>query len=135
MKETIERPKPGASDQPAQAQCFPGLLRNQVERSPEAPAIAAPGRPCLTYRRLWLQTNEAVQALRLLGVGRNDLVVIVLPDGPEIVVAFLAVAACATAVPLNPAYSLNEFVAYFSERYHAFDMSPTKSGRFWCPNC
>jgi acyl-CoA synthetase (AMP-forming)/AMP-acid ligase II/acyl carrier protein len=50
-----------------------------------------------------------------MGVGRNDRVAIVLPNGPEMAVAFLAVTAGATSAPLNPAYGAKEFDFYLSD--------------------
>lgn len=46
--------------------------------------------------------------LRRCGVGRSDRVAILLPQGPGLALAFLAVAASATAAPLNPATSAAE---------------------------
>ena len=46
--------------------------------------------------------------LRRFGVGRGDRVAILLPQGPGLALAFLAVAASATAAPLNPASSAAE---------------------------
>jgi acyl-CoA synthetase (AMP-forming)/AMP-acid ligase II len=50
-----------------------------------------------------------------MGIGRNDRVAIVLPNGPEMAVAFIAVAAGATAAPLNPNYRQSEFEFYLSD--------------------
>lgn len=36
-------------------------------------------------------------------IGRGDRLAIILPNGPELATAFLSVACCATAAPLNPA--------------------------------
>lgn len=47
-------------------------------------------------------------ALRRFGVGRADRVAILLPQGPGLALAFLAVAASAAAAPLNPASSAAE---------------------------
>jgi acyl-CoA synthetase (AMP-forming)/AMP-acid ligase II/acyl carrier protein len=49
-----------------------------------------------------------------MGLSRHDRVALVLPNGPEMAVAFLAVAASATCVPLNPAYRANELEAYLT---------------------
>ena len=56
-----------------------------------------------------------VQTLHAMGLGRNDRVALVLPNGPEMAVAFLAVAASATCAPLNPAYSADEFDFYLAD--------------------
>jgi amino acid adenylation domain-containing protein len=50
-----------------------------------------------------------------MGAGRNDRVATIVPNGPEMAVAFIAVAAGATSAPLNPAYRENEFDFYLSD--------------------
>ena len=91
------------------------LLEAWAEHTPEAIAIASPGRAPLTYSRLLSHTDNVVKCLHEMGVGRNDRVAIVLPNGPEMAVAFLAVAATASAAPLNPGYRANEFDFYLSD--------------------
>ena len=81
----------------------------------EAVAIAAHGAPPLTYARLRALIDSAVASLNRLGVGRGDRVGIVLPNGPEMATAFLAVASAATSAPLNPAYRQDEFEFYLSD--------------------
>ena len=56
-----------------------------------------------------------VHCLNASGIGRNDRVAIVLPDGPEMVVAFLSIAAGATSAPLNPSYRAPEFEFHLSD--------------------
>ena len=79
-----------------------GVVRWWAERTPDAPAILAPGRLPLTYRALLEQIERSVRALNDAGLGRNDRVALALPDGPELAVAILAVGSAATAAPLNP---------------------------------
>ena len=50
-----------------------------------------------------------------MGIGRNDRVAIVLPNGPEMAAAFIAIACGATTAPLNPAYRAEEFDFYLSD--------------------
>ena len=59
--------------------------------------------------------KETVEHLNRLGLGRNDRVGLVALNGPEMAVAFVAVAAGATAAPLNPTYRANEFDFYLSD--------------------
>ena len=80
-----------------------------------APAISAPGRKPLSYAGLREQIKKTGGALRGLGVGRNDPVAIVLPNGPEMASAFISIAANATAAPLNPGYQKDEFEFYLSD--------------------
>ena len=91
------------------------LLKWQGERASESVAIQAPDRQALTYGGLFRQVHNVVRVLSESGVRRSDRVAIVLPNGPEMAVAFLGVAACASAAPLNPAYSPSEFEFYFSD--------------------
>ncbi|UCC62660.1 MAG: AMP-binding protein [Anaerolineae bacterium] len=91
------------------------LLKAQAERRPESVAILTPDRAPLTYRRLHEHVQSVVAQLNALGVGRNDRVAIVLPNGPSMAVAFLSVAATATSAPLNPAYRAAEFDFYLSD--------------------
>ncbi len=91
------------------------LLQRQVERCPDALAVSAPGRTGLTYGRLRERVEDVRADLNRLGVGRGDRVAMVLPNGPEMAVAFLAVASGATAAPLNPTYRAEEFGFYLSD--------------------
>lgn len=86
----------------------------QVGRD-DAVAVAALMRSSLTYAGLRNQASDTVAALNDLGIGRNDRVAIVLPNGPEMATAFVCVACCATTAPLNLAYTQNEFDFYLSD--------------------
>ena len=90
------------------------LIDGHAGRNPDAAAILAPGRRPLTYGLLSRQVADVVRALNALGVGRHDRVATVIPDGPEMAVACLAVAAGATCAPLNPAYHAGEFEAHLA---------------------
>jgi len=78
-------------------------------------AISAPDRKDLTYRDLRDLVTRTGKTLRQGGIGRGDCVAIVLPNGPEMATAFVAVACAATAAPLNPAYQASEFEFYLSD--------------------
>ena len=80
-----------------------------------APAIGAPGRPSLTYAGLRDLARRTVADLNRMGIGRNDRVAIVLPNGPEMAAAFIAIAAGATTAPLNPGYKAEEFAFYLGD--------------------
>ncbi len=81
----------------------------------DAEAILAPERSRLTFAGLRTQAQQTVAALNQRGVGRNDRVAIVLPNGAEMATAFVSVACGATTAPLNPAYRLDEFAFYLSD--------------------
>ena len=78
-------------------------------------AIAAPERDPFLYAGLRQHVTSTVAALNERGIGRNDRVAIVLPNGPEMASSFLAVGAGATTAPLNPAYRKREFLFYLSD--------------------
>ncbi|HXS07691.1 MAG TPA: acyl--CoA ligase [Rhizomicrobium sp.] len=80
-----------------------------------APAIGAPGRTALTYGGLRDLARATVTDLNKMGIGRNDRVAIVLPNGPEMAAAFIAIGCGATTAPLNPAYRAEEFEFYLSD--------------------
>jgi acyl-CoA synthetase (AMP-forming)/AMP-acid ligase II/aryl carrier-like protein len=85
------------------------LLQIQAEQRADATAVIAPERYPLSFRRLFLQAEETVRSLNALGIGRSDRVAVVLPNGPEMAAAFLAISSGATFAPLNPAYLTDEF--------------------------
>ena len=64
---------------------------------------------------MFLQVEYVVKRLNRLGIVRNDRVAIVLPNGPEMVTAFLGVASGATSAPLNPGYRKDDFEFYLSD--------------------
>ncbi len=86
-----------------------------VKGKDEAVAITGTERQPLTYSDLQRQIEKTISQLNQLGVGRNDPVAIVLPNGPEMATAFVAIASGATTAPLNPAYREEEFDFYLSD--------------------
>jgi acyl-CoA synthetase (AMP-forming)/AMP-acid ligase II len=78
-------------------------------------AIKAPNAKPLTYANLRTNLQKTVATLNSFGIGRQDRVAIVLPNGPEMAAAFVCIAAGATAAPLNPAYRADEFEFYLSD--------------------
>ena len=81
----------------------------------DAPAIGAPSREALTHQGLRELAQHTVADLNAMGIGRNDRVAMVLPNGPEMAASFIAVASGATTAPLNPAYRTEEFEFYLSD--------------------
>lgn len=76
--------------------------------------VSASGRS-LTYGELLRQVEQTAASLAAHGIRRNDRVAIVLPDGSEMVVTFLATVAVAASAPLNRAYSLDDFLFYLDD--------------------
>jgi len=92
-----------------------GLVDLHSRSNPDALALLGEGKSPLTYHRLGTQVKAIGERLNQLGIGRGDRVAVVLPNGPEMAVAFLGVAASATCAPLNPAYRADEFDFYLSD--------------------
>ena len=82
---------------------------------PDHPAIIVPDGPVVTYEALQSQVAELAAQLEVAGISAGDRVAIVLPNGIETIVSFLAVASIATAAPLNPAYKADEFGFYLGD--------------------
>lgn len=78
-------------------------------------AIGSPGRDVLTFAGLREQIEQTVAQLNRFGLGREDGIAIVLPNGAEMATAYLGIAAAATAAPLNPGYRIDEFDFYLSD--------------------
>ena len=94
----------------------PMILRDLLTGQPaDAVAIAAPGRATLTYSVFAMLCGTTVEWLNALGLGRNDRLAIVLPNGPEMAAAFVACSTAVTAAPLNPAYREDEFHFYMDD--------------------
>jgi oxalate---CoA ligase len=79
------------------------------------PALRSTEGLSLTHGDLRAAVERLAGQLRSDGVNRGDRVAIVLPNGPEMALTFLAVASCATAAPLNPAYRQEEFRFYLDD--------------------
>ena len=78
-------------------------------------AIDGLSRPPLRYADLRAQVDTTVETLNQLGIGNNDRLAIVLPNGPDMAVAFVSIACGATTAPLNPAYRKDEFDFYLAD--------------------
>jgi acyl-CoA synthetase (AMP-forming)/AMP-acid ligase II len=94
------------------AHTIPELL---TDAKPDLVAITAPGRKPLPFADLRALIDTTLKALNSCGIGRQDRVAIVSPNGPEMACAFISVASAATAAPLNPSYTADEFEFYMSD--------------------
>lgn len=83
--------------------------------SAEAIALSAPNRPSLSYQALRNHCDQIGRQLGSQGLSNSDRVAIVLPNGPEMASAFLAVASYMSAAPLNPTYKQNEYTFYLED--------------------
>lgn len=92
-----------------------GLIRGRADITPEAIAIASPGRAPITYKQLLAQVNVIIAALEEFGIGQNDRLAIVLPGGAQAAMIFLGVSCAAISAPLNPSCQDNEFEWYLTD--------------------
>ena len=91
--------------------CLHQLFEEQVERTPEAVAVAFEG-DLLTYRQLNERANQLGRHLQKLGVGPDALVAICIERSLEMVVGLLGILKAGGAyVPLDPTYP-RERLAY-----------------------
>ncbi len=81
----------------------------------KAAAIGAPDRATMSRAELAHLVDQVGGALRGMGIKAEDKVAIVMPNGPEMAAAFVAVACWACAAPLNPAYRADEFDFYLGD--------------------
>jgi len=81
----------------------------------EAIALSAPNRPSLSYQALRSHCDKIGRQLASQGLTNSDRVAIVLPNGPEMASAFLAVASYMSAAPLNPTYKQSEYAFYLED--------------------
>ena len=74
------------------------LIMNSAHQDADAIAVTAPDRTPLTYGALQQQVEYVVSTLNAWGISRNDRVAVVLPNGPDMAVAFVAIASGATVL-------------------------------------
>lgn len=95
---------------------MPGTIAAVLESMPvSASALLAPSRRHLTHGALRDRMVCTLSALNAAGIGREDRVAIVLPNGPDMALTLLSVMMGATAAPLNPDYRAPEFAFYLSD--------------------
>jgi len=91
-------------------------LRRLLERgAADQPALGAPGRADMNHGELRTLVDRTLASLNGMGIGRNDRLAIVLPNGPEMAACFVAAACGVATAPLNPAYRAEEFEFYLSD--------------------
>ncbi len=86
-------------------------VRSAAYEHPARRAILAPGKAPTSHADLIAHLDALHAVFARHGIGHGTRVATVLPNGAETAVASLALATCATCVPLNPAYSPAELSA------------------------
>ncbi|WP_246799403.1 AMP-binding protein [Bradyrhizobium sp. CCBAU 51753] len=81
------------------------VIRRAASRLPRQPAIVCRTFAPLTYGGLQFQLDNIRRRLRLAGFDCNARIGVLMPNGPEAILAIVAVACCSIAVPLDPRLS------------------------------
>src|SRR5215212_7069815 len=76
-------------------------IRRNAERSPARPAVLSSTLAPITYRELHCQLDAVRARLGHAGLDRNARIGVLMPSGPNVVIAIVAVACCSVAVPLD----------------------------------
>ena len=79
------------------------------------PAIVTPDGSVLTHGGQRDEVDRLVGRLRSFGLGAGDRIAIVMPNGAEMALAFLAAACTGCAAPLNPKYRTEELRFYLDD--------------------
>ncbi len=91
------------------------FIASQNKTRPQRLALLGADGSVYSYASLEERVRKMATGLIALGMKREDRVALVLPNGPEMAVCFLAVSSVATCAPLNPAYSFEEFEFYLGD--------------------
>src|SRR5688572_18060119 len=91
------------------------IVEERALAAPDAIALQAPGRPPLTSVALHEHVTQTASILRTRGLTRDDIVAVVVPNGPEMAAAFLSVTLAGICAPLNPAYGRDELEFYLGD--------------------
>src|SRR6056300_1332362 len=91
-------------------------VRNLInENQDDDTAITSDNNQIITFKALKKQVHDISGQLAGHGINKNDRAVIVLPNGPEMATAFLAISSYMSAAPLNPSYKLSEYEFYLKD--------------------
>lgn len=77
--------------------------------------VGAPDRAWLTYGQLRQQAQHVANDLCAFGLRSTDRIAVVLPNGPDMAVAYFTIAQFGPVAPLNPSYRLDEFLFYLKD--------------------
>ena len=84
-------------------------------QQPDSVAITAPNRHALTFKALKDRVDTIASILGGINADKKLRIAIIMPNGPEMAVAFLAVSSFAAAAPLNPQYKASDLEFYLSD--------------------
>ena len=91
-------------------------IRNFINKNQDSEiAITSDNDQKITFKALKKHIYDISGQLSSHGIRKNNRAVIVLPNGPEMATAFLAISSYMSAAPLNPSYKLNEYEFYLED--------------------
>ncbi len=124
---TTSQPPPQTA---AQEEAVPQTLREALNSGAEdIAALVTPDGEVITYRKLRREVDRLSQQLRASGLSAGDRIAIVMPNSPEMAVAFLVAACVGCAAPLNPRYRAAELRFYLEDlAVKALITMPDESG-------
>jgi oxalate---CoA ligase len=94
---------------------LPELIEDAARRHADTVALTAFDRAPLTYGSLVAQIVRIAGCLRSHGITRDRRLALVLPDGPDVVTAFLGASMVTAVAPLNPRYQRRELERYLQD--------------------
>lgn len=93
----------------------PDTVRDLLSTEGDGAAVVSVEHEMLGRLALLQEVDRLAGRLSSLGIGPGDRVAIVLPNGPEMALALLAVMSVGCAAPLNPRYRQEEFRFYLDD--------------------
>ncbi|KAK4758548.1 hypothetical protein SAY87_019849 [Trapa incisa] len=107
-----------------------GLLKKTASTFPDRRAISVAGKFDLIHGQLNELVDHAASQLLAAGVGPGDAIALTFPNTVEFVIVLLAVIRCrATAVPLNSAYTSEEFEFYMFDSESKLLLTPLEGNK------
>lgn len=91
------------------------MLRESASASPDRPCLYFAGHP-VTYRQVDQESTAFARGLRALGLGKDDVLAMSLPNLPEFVIAYFgALKAGVVVMPLNPLLKSAELAYHLAD--------------------
>lgn len=105
----------GAGDARANPTCATDTVAGLLSSKTTGPALLIEDGTAIDHRALHREVARLASQLRNAGLGPNDRIAIVLPNGAEMALVLLAAMSVGCAAPLNPKYREDEFRFYFDD--------------------
>lgn len=92
------------------------MLASISKKNPDDICLVIPNGKFYSYQQLFSRLEHIAGYLRGYGVGQHlKRVAIIMPNSPEMSISVLGVTFVATAVPLNPSYTEQEYLFYLQQ--------------------